>query len=355
MKLLITGICGFAGFRLAKAWKARRSDIEIVGLDNMIRPGSEINRGELKKLGIPLFHGDIRCASDFESLPAVDWVLDCAANPSVLAGVDGKSSSRQLMEHNLSGTVELMEYCRRHKAGFILLSTSRVYGVEPLSSLPMQVRGERFEFNEAQFNQPGVSAKGITEQFPSDPPLSLYGTSKRAAELVALEYGKSFDFPVWINRCGVMAGPGQFGKADQGIISFWIHAYRAKRPLKYIGFGGKGYQVRDFFDPLDLIPLMEQQIRCDDPDAPQICNIGGETPLSTSLAELSAWCRDRFGPHPVQETQEERPFDIPWILMDSQKAHDYWKWKPSIGKEAIFESIAKHAEANPNWLELALS
>ena len=66
-------------------------------------------------------------------------MIDAAANPTVLAGVDGQTSSRQLVEHNLLGTVNLLEYCRRHGAAFVLLSTSRVYSIEPLASLPLRV------------------------------------------------------------------------------------------------------------------------------------------------------------------------------------------------------------------------
>ena len=352
MRVLITGICGFVGFRIASKWKNSREDIEIIGMDNLIRPGSELNRSALKRLGIPLIHGDIRKASDFEPIKDVDWVLDCAANPSVLAGVDGKSSSRQVMEHNLSGTIELLEFCRRVKAGFILLSTSRVYGVEPLATLPMQVVGNRFVLDYSKSHVSGVSTSGITETFSTEPPLSLYGTSKRAAELLALEYSSAFNFPVWVNRCGVMAGPGQFGKADQGIVSFWIHSHRGKRPLKYIGFGGSGSQVRDFFDPEDLVGLLDKQTSNTDPDAPRIVNIGGGNDISVSLAELTDWCNDRFGPHTVASSPEIRPFDIPWVIMDGSKCENYWNWKPETSKQAVLESIAEHAESNPDWLEI---
>lgn len=354
MKILITGICGFVGYRIASHWILSNPKIEIIGMDNLIRPGSEINRSSLKKMGITFHHGDIRNTSDFEALPAVDWVLDCAANPSVLAGIDGKSSSRQLMEHNLSGSIELLEYCRRHKAGFILLSTSRVYGVEPLSEIPVKIAGKRYELEEKKPCVPGVSSLGIREDFPSDPPLSLYGTSKKAAELLALEYGSVFDFPVWINRCGVMAGAGQFGKADQGIIAFWINAHRAKRPLKYIGFGGTGCQVRDFFDPKDLISLFEKQTSCTDDAAPRIINIGGGKECSISLAELTDWCVARFGKHDVVASPDVRSFDVPWVIMDGNKGKQYWKWKVQTPKEEILETIAVHAEHNPHWLDLSL-
>jgi len=109
MRILITGICGFVGSTLARGLREGWPDWEIVGLDNFVRAGSETNRHELKQLGVKLFHGDLRAASDLESIPAVDFVIDAAANPSVLAGVDGKTSSRQLIEHNLVGTINMLE------------------------------------------------------------------------------------------------------------------------------------------------------------------------------------------------------------------------------------------------------
>jgi len=141
MRILLTGACGFAGATLARSLLERMSGLQITGLDNFIRPGSPSNIEGLRRLGIRLVHADVRAASDFETLPPADWVIDCAANPSVLAGVDGLTSSRQLVEHNLVGTVNMLEYARRHSAGFILLSTSRVYSIPPLASLPVVERG----------------------------------------------------------------------------------------------------------------------------------------------------------------------------------------------------------------------
>src|SRR5262245_15584747 len=143
MRILITGVCGFVGSTLAHAL-AEAGGHEIFGFDNFIRPGSESNRAALKQRGVKLFHGDLRAASDLESLPKVDWVIDAAANPSVLAGVDGRTSSRQLVEHNLGGTVNMLEFCKRHRAGFILLSTSRVYSIAGLAGLKVRESGGAF-------------------------------------------------------------------------------------------------------------------------------------------------------------------------------------------------------------------
>jgi CDP-paratose 2-epimerase len=144
MRVLITGACGFAGSTLALGLKEADPHWEIVGLDNLVRAGSERNRATLRQAGIRLFHGDIRVPSDLEALPGCDWILDAAANPSVLAGVDGKTSSRQLIEHNLVGTVNLLELARQWRGGFLMLSTSRVYSIRPLAALPVKVEGDRF-------------------------------------------------------------------------------------------------------------------------------------------------------------------------------------------------------------------
>ena len=136
-------------------------------------------------------------------------------------------------------------------------NTSRVYSSTELAALPVEPSEQRFQLNDSVAKV--ISNLGITEEFPTTAPLSLYGASKLASETLILEYGECFDFPVWIDRCGVLAGAGQFGKADQGIFSFWIHSFREKKPLKYIGFNGSGYQVRDAI-PKDLVLIYRQMM-----------------------------------------------------------------------------------------------
>ncbi len=350
MKVLITGICGFAGSTLAVEMLRQVPGIEIIGLDNLSRPGSELNRQGWKKQGVRLFHGDIRSASDLESLPAVDWVLDAAANPSVLAGVQGQTSSRQLIEHNLVGTINLLEYCKRTKSGFLMLSTSRVYSLPRLAGLKMEISGNAFvPWNDAI---PGLTAKGVTEAFSTEAPLSLYGASKLASEVLALDYGVAFDLPVHINRCGVLAGAGQFGKADQGIFSYWIHSWRWKRPLKYIGFGGTGHQVRDCLHPRDVVSLLLKQMKSGGKGG-AVLNVSGGTDHAMSLAQLSDWCAKRFGAHEVQREPKDRLYDVPWLVLDASQAEKQWGWRPVTPLESILDEIARHAEAHPDWLDLS--
>ena len=353
MKLLITGICGFAGSTLARAWLEAVPGLVVYGMDNFSRPGSEQNRAALQKLGVMLIHGDIRMASDFDAIPHVDWVIDAAANPSVLAGVDGMTSSRQLVEHNLLGTVNILEYCKRHQAGFILLSTSRVYSISPLAAVAVDVAGEAFTLSTGQALPPGLTPSGVAETFGTASPVSLYGSTKLASETLALEYGETFGFPVWINRCGVLAGAGQFGKADQGIFAFWINSWLRGRPLAYFGFGGTGYQVRDCLHPRDLISLLRKQTASVAAASARIINLGGGAANAMSLAELSSWCRERFGDRSVAAVPETRRFDIPWLVMDSALAGTTWGWRPETPLASILEEIAHHAEAHPHWLEMS--
>jgi len=67
MKLFITGICGFVGSSLASWFHEHRPSFKISGIDDFVRPGSEINRSPLRSRGITVQHADIRNASDFES------------------------------------------------------------------------------------------------------------------------------------------------------------------------------------------------------------------------------------------------------------------------------------------------
>ena len=355
MKILITGICGFVGSTLAKALLESAEKLEVFGVDNFIRPGSELNRRELAKLGVKIIHADVRSATDFETLPAADFVIDAAANPSVLAGVDGKTSSRQLLEHNLWGTVNILEYCKTQRAGLILLSTSRVYSVPPLAALPVEVHQKAFRPKPTATLPAGISAAGVSERFSTAPPISLYGSSKLASEAIALEYGETFQFPVWINRCGVLAGAGQFGKADQGIFSFWLNSHLRKRPLKYIGFDGGGHQVRDCLHPRDLVPVLLAQMKHRGNDRPRIANFSGGAKNSMSLAQLTDWCDVRFGRHGVATDANPRPFDIPWMVLDSSLAEKTWDWSPKVLLPQVLEEITAHAKENPLWLEISNS
>jgi CDP-paratose 2-epimerase len=267
--------------------------------------------------------------------------------------IGAASSSRSVFDHNLLSTVNLLEFCKRHQAGFTLLSTSRVYSIPPLSELPMVVEDQAFTLDRSRLIPEGIDQAGLTEAFSTAAPISLYGASKLASEMIALEYGLTFEFPVWINRCGVLAGAGQFGRADQGIFSFWINAFLRRRPLRYTGFGGTGYQVRDLLHPLDLMPLILKQWATPATHQRRIYNLGGGPSHALSLRQLSRWCEKRFGHHTVGSDSTERAFDIPWMVMSFAHAAADFGFEPQRSADAVLEEIAVHAENNPDWLEIS--
>jgi CDP-paratose 2-epimerase len=159
---------------------------------------------------------------------------------------------------------------------------------------------------------------------------------------------------VWLNRCGVLPGAGQFGRPDQGIFSFWIHSWRRQRPLKYLGFGGRGFQVRDCLHPKDIVPLLLKQMGAASAGKkPRVVNVSGGAASAMSLKQLSDWCAARFGPHHVAMDGAARPFDIPWMVLDSALAKKTWGWQPQTSLASVLDEIARHAESHPDWLELS--
>ncbi len=349
MKVLITGICGYVGSRIAARLIEACAGLEICGVDNLSRRGSETNLAFLARLGAEVIHGDVRLHSDIGALPEADWVIDCAANPSVLAGIGragGGVTSSQLVGSNLTGTLHLLEYCKKYKSGLILLSTSRVYSTKALNALKFVEKATRFE-PAGRSAACGFSGYGVSEKFSTEPPLSLYGSTKLCSEIMALEYAEAFGFPLWINRSGVIGGPGQFGKADQGIFSFWACSRALGKPLKFIGFGGKGKQVRDCVTAEDVADLLIKQMKCPDKKAPKIVNIGGGGARSISLHEFDSFCRKFFKITDIPgRVAADRPYDVPYYVSDIRLAGQYWGWKPSRSREAMLVDICRWAYDN---------
>ncbi len=352
-RILITGACGFVGSRLAESLLDAAEGLAVIGVDNLMRPGAETNRLRLQRLGVQFFHGDLRSASDLSGLPACDWVIEAAANPSVLAGVSGAGSSRQLFEHNLAAVGNVLEYCRERRAGLFLLSSSRVYSIPALAAIPLTVRDRAFAVDPAAKLPAGLSVDGIGTAFSTSAPVSLYGATKLSAEIMALEYGAAFQFPVWITRCGVLAGAGQFGTAGQGIFAYWINAHLRRRPIRYIGFDGTGHQTRDAFHPRDLASLLLAQMRSGRLDGQRVYTAGGGPANAMSLAQLTAWCDEQFGSHAPAVDPQPRLYDIPWVAMDNSEAARDFGWRIAMPLPEILEEIAGHAQEHADWLEVS--
>jgi CDP-paratose 2-epimerase len=196
---------------------------------------------------------------------------------------------------------------------------------------------------------------GDDTEFSTEAPISLYGSTKLSCEALALGYGLAFGFPVWINRCGVLAGAGQFGTPDQGIFSYWINAHLRRLPMRYIGFGGTGHQVRDAISSERFGRVGARA----DFDIAQgrkaTLHVGGGSANAMSLAQLTAWCDSRFGKYQYQPQADDRPrkYDVPWLVMDSTLAAEDFGWTRTTKLAGILDEIACHAEQHPDWLEVS--
>jgi CDP-paratose 2-epimerase len=337
-RVLVTGGAGFVGASTALALRARHPDWDVLALDNLKRRGSELNLPRLKAAGVAFHHGDVRQAGDLTALPSVDAIVECSAEPSVLAGVDGGAD--YVVQANLLGAWHCLELARRDHAQVVFLSTSRVYPVAALCALAYEAESTRFALR-AEQPVPGASAEGVSEAFPMEGPRTLYGATKLAGEMLVEEYRAAFGLRTVVNRCGVIAGPWQMGKLDQGVFTYWMLAHRAGRPLRYLGFDGSGRQVRDLLHIDDLIDLLEEQLL--DPDGwdGSVANVGGGTGCSLSLAETTALCRELTGREvPVEPAGEDRPGDVPVYISDCSRLFRRTAWRPRRTARDVLADIA---------------
>lgn len=344
-KFLITGGAGFVGSNVSIALKKYFADTEVIALDNLYRKGSELNLPRLKKHGVDFISGDVRNPQDIAKAGKVNFLIECSAEPSVLAGSDG--STDYLVQTNLHGAINCAEYCRKNNAGILFLSTSRVYPIEPLLNCEIRETANRFELIDKQ-KVSGLSSEGVSEDFPMNGARSLYGATKFAAEIMLEEYRETFSMPVIINRCGIIAGPWQFGKVDQGIAVFWLASHLFEKPLKYIGFGGTGKQVRDMVHIDDLIELVIMQIQNPAKFAsPKAFNVGGGKENSISLRELTERCQSITGKKvAIASDPKTRYADIPIYISDFRRINKLCGWKANKPVERIIEDIYKWLKEN---------
>lgn len=338
--VLVTGGAGFVGAWMARLARRRWPSARIVALDNLKRRGSELNLENFRRANIEFVHGDIRNPSDLLSIGGhFDLMVEASAEPSVHAGVHGDTS--YLLQTNLTGTLNCLDYARHHCGCLIFLSTSRVYSIPRLLDLPLVEEESRLSLGEVHADRfPGLSGSGISEDFTTRGYRSLYGATKLASELIIEEYAQGFGFPAVINRCAVIAGPGQWGKVDQGVFTLWVARHYMGKPLQYTGFGGTGKQVRDLLHPADLFELICLQIGQIDEVSGRVFNVGGGLDQSTSLLEYSELCREVTGNDlHVGSKPETESVDIPFYISDCTRAHEVFSWQPERGLRQIVEEI----------------
>ena len=351
--ILITGGAGFVGSNLAMLFREARPDVAVVVMDSLKRRGGELNLPRLREAGVDFRHGDIRCPDDLDELPPFDLMIDCSAEPSVQAGMDG--SPRPVLETNLVGTINCLEAARSRGAAVLFLSTSRIYPIAALNDLPFVEDETRFRWV-GRPDIPGFSARGIAEGFTLDGPRSFYGTSKLAGEQLIQEYVYGYGMRALIDRCGVLAGPWQMGKVDQGVITLWVARHFFGRPLRYTGYGGQGKQVRDLLHVHDLFDLIQLQLETPGRWDGRVYNVGGGEEVSVSLRELTGLCARETGRTvPIASVPETGGVDLRIYVTDTAKVRADFGWRPARDPARIVGDIHAWLAANRDTLESILA
>lgn len=339
-RLLITGGAGFIGASVGISLARKHPEWEVTALDNLHRRGSELNLPRLEEAGVSFVEGDVRRPNDLLPDEEFDAILECSAEPSVLAGAGDPGYA---IETNLMGAANCLERCRKDDAHLVFLSTSRVYPVGGLLDLELEDRETRFEITPEQL-VPGASAEGISEDFGLSGYRTIYGSTKLAAEMLIEEYIEDYGLRATVDRCGVVAGPWQMGKIDQGVFAWWLLCHLFERPLSYIGFGGSGKQVRDLLHVMDLVDLIEDQLENPGEWAGVVANVGGGTEGSLSLIETTELCQGITGNEvEIGSVPGTRPGDVPVYISDCSKLYSMTDWRPLRKPEQVLQDLYEWA------------
>ena len=336
MKILITGGCGFVGSNIALYLKKNLKKSQIYCLDNLTRAGSTVNKKRLNKAKIKNFKINIENFQKIKLLPKFDLIIDCCAEPAIEAS---RLDSDRVFNTNLVGTFNILKKCLKDNSNIIFLSSSRVYSIEKLRGL----------IKKFALKKPIKSKIKINENFKTSSVSSLYGFTKLASEKLIKEMFFKTNLKFIIDRFGVISGPWQFGKQDQGFVPLWVAKHFLKKKLKYIGFGGQGHQVRDVVHIDDACKIIFLQIKNMKKINNDIFNIGGGPNNAISLKSLTIKCQELTNNViKLKKITKTSIFDIPYYVTDNTKIKKFYKWKPQKNIDTILKDIYDWLLRNKN-------
>ena len=337
MKILVTGGCGFVGTNLCLHLKKKK--FKVISIDNLSRKGSKYNLNLLKNNNIKNFKIDIANFNNLKKITKVDLILDCCAEAAVEVS---KRELDKVFFTNLVGTFNILKKAKIDKAKLIFLSSSRVYPLTLLSNLVKQKK----------MNKKIKFFKKIDEKFSLDGPRSIYGFTKLSSEMLIEEFSYQFGIKFIINRCGVISGPLQFGKQDQGFVSLWLWRHLNKKKLNYIGYGGKGHQVRDVLHIDDLKKLIFLQIKKLSKINNKIFTVGGSIKNKISLIELTKICQKITGNEiKIGKIKKTSNYDIPIFITNNSKVSKTYGWKVEKDIYEISQDVYKWLSNNKKLIK----
>ena len=338
MNILITGGCGFVGTNLSLYLKSKK--FNIFTLDNLSRKGSKFNYTVLKKKKIKNFRINIANYKKLKGLRKFDLIIDCCAEAAVEVS---RKKIDEVFNTNLIGTFNILKKAKRDKSKIIFLSSSRVNSIKNIN----KIIG-----NNSNLKKKLHINKLIDDKFENSRPKSLYGFTKLASEMLIEEFNYAFGLKYIINRCGVIAGPLQFGKQDQGFVSLWVIHHIMKKKLSYIGYGGHGNQVRDVLHIDDLCELIHKQIKIINKIYNKLYTVGGSKISYTSLKNLTKICQNITGNKiSIDKKKSTSIYDIPYFITDNRKVSKAYKWRPKKNINKIVYDITTWINNNKNLIQ----
>ncbi len=332
-RILITGGCGFIGSNIAIAL---RKISKVCSLDNLSRKGSTLNEKRLSNYKIKNFRIDIKKDKLINKLPKFDIIIDCCAEVAVESS---KKNLDKVFNTNLIGTFNILKKVKDDKSKIIFLSTSRVYSIKKLSSL--------ISNNNIQSKIKLKNKMFVNENFSTLSPITFYGCTKLSSENLIKEFSNFYKIDYLINRMGVIAGPWQFGKQDQGFITFWVWRHLNRLKLNYIGYGGKGFQVRDVLHIDDLVDLILLQIKNFKNKKNEVFNVGGGYKNAINLNDLTNICNkitnNKISIGSIKKTSQ---YDVPIYITDYSKVKKVYNWRPKRNLKEIITDVSKWLSSN---------
>ena len=337
MKALVTGSGGLIG----SACTALLCDEgwQVVGIDNDMRAelfGREASTASAVQALLerhPSYRHvvlDIRDRSAIRDLfkeERPDFVIHTAAQPShdLAASVPYDD-----FDVNAVGTLNLLmaarDFCR--ESPFCFTSTNKVYGDRP-NSVPLVELDQRFDY--------AHGLDGIDETMSIDNCLhSLFGASKVAADILCQEFGRYFQMPVGIFRCGCLTGPQHAAVQLHGYLTYIVRC--AVLQKGYTIFGYKGKQVRDQLHSNDVARLfLSFFLR---PRAGEVYNLGGGRDNSISVLETIDTLARMGYPLDYTYNDENRVGDHICYISDLQKIRSHYPdWSIEFTLPRIIEHI----------------
>lgn len=330
--IIVTGGCGFIGSNICEFLKKKK--FNVISVDNLSKNYSKINQKRLSKLKIRNYRLNIYKKNFLNLRFKAKFIIDCCADPSVESSRANRVAN---INNNLITTLNVLEKAKRDKSKVIFLSTSRVYPVQ--DSYKKFIKSKKNNFFDENSNIVGAK--------------TIYGYTKISSEMLINEFNYAFGLEYIINRCGLVTGPWQFGRVEQGLVSLWLwnHLNKKENNLSYKGYGGSGKQIRDVLFIDDLKLLIYKQIKKFNTLKNNTFTVGGGYKNTINLIELTKICQQLTGNKiKIRKSKSTSIYDIPFYITSSKKLKKYCGWEPNVDLYAGIKQLKNWMKVNYNLI-----